>query len=146
MVIKMNEDIELLNFIYQNAKMGIVGIDNIKSSIKDKELLKLIKEQENDYYAICTKAIKYLSLSNSERKNVNMMAKAMTYMDAKKKLMKDSSSSNIAKMMMEGNNIGIIAITEKLNNYKDVNKKIVKLAKDLLKIEQRNLENLKQYL
>lgn len=142
----MSEDVELLNYIYQNAKMGIVGIDNIKSSIKDKEFLKLIKEQENDYYQICTKAIKYLSLYNCERKNVNMLAKTMTFIDAKKKLMMDNSVSQIAKMMIEGNNMGIIAITEKLNNYRDVSKKVKKLAKELLEIEELNLENLKQYL
>ena len=49
-------------------------------------------------------------------------------------------------MMIKGNNIGIIAITEKLNNYKGVDKNIIKLAKTLLKIEKRNLENLKKYL
>lgn len=146
MVIEMNQDVELLNYIYQNAKMGIVGIDNIKPSIKDKEFLKLINEQENDYYEICTKAIKYLSLYDCERKNVNPMAKAMTFIDTKKKLMKDNSVSQMAKMMMEGSNMGIIAITEKLNNYKDVSKKTTKLAKELLEIEKLNLENLKKYL
>lgn len=142
----MSEDVELLNYIYQNAKMGIVGIDNIKSSIKDKQFYKLIKEQENDYYEICTKAIKYLSLYNCEKKNVNMLAKTMTFIDAKKKLMKDNSVSHIAKMMMEGNNMGIIAITEKLNNYQDVSKNVTKLAKELLRMEKANLENLKKYL
>ena len=142
----MNEDIELLNYIYQNAKMGIVGIDNIKSEIQDKKFLKLIKEQEQDYYMICTKAIKYLSLSNSERKNITKIAKIMTYMDARKKLMKDKSDSTIAKMMIEGSNMGIIAITEKLNHYEGADKNIIKLAKELLKIEEKNLENLKEYL
>lgn len=74
------------------------------------------------------------------------MSKLMTFMDAKIKLTKDNSISNIAKMMIEGNNMGIIAITEKLNNYQGADKKIIKLAKDLLKIEERNLENLKKYL
>ena len=142
----MNEDIELLNYIYQNAKMGIVGIDNIKSSIKDKNFLKLINEQENDYYEICTKAIKYLSLYDSERENISIMAKTMTFLDAKTKLMKDNSVSQMAKMMIEGNNKGIIEITEKLNNYKDASKQVIKIAKNLLKIEELNLENLKKYL
>lgn len=142
----MNEDTELLNYIYQNAKMGIVGIDNIKKDIQDSEFLKVIKEQENDYYEICTKALKWLSNCNVERKNITAMSKLMTFMDAKIKLTKDNSISNIAKMMIEGNNMGIIAITEKLNNYQGADKKIIKLAKDLLKIEERNLENLKKYL
>lgn len=142
----MNEDIELLNYIYQNSKMGVVGIDNIKANIKNKELLKIIKEQQNDYYKICTKAIKMLSLTNSERKNITGIAKLMTYMDSQIKMMMDNSDSTIAKMMIEGSNMGIIAITEKLNNYKGTDKKIIKLAKELLKIEEINLEKLKVFL
>ena len=142
----MNEDIELLHYIYENSKMGVIGIENIKSDIKDKKLLKLIKEQENDYYTICTKAIKLLSASNSERKNVSKMAKLMTYVDAKMKLMKDDSSSNIAKMMIEGNNMGLIAITEKLNNYEGADKKILRLAKELQNIITININNLKRFL
>ena len=142
----MNQDIEFLNYIYQNAKMGIIGIDNIKSDIKDKKLLKLIREQENDYYTICTKAIKLLSLSNTERKNISQMAKLMTYIDAKMKIIKDNSSSNIAKMMIEGSNMGIIAITEKLQNYAGSDKRIISLGKELLRMLKNNIENLKQYL
>ena len=142
----MNEDIEMLNYIYQNAKMGVVGIDNIKSSIKDKKLLKIIREQENDYYEICNESMKLLSLSNAERKNVTPITKMMTYMDAKMKLLKDNSDSNIAKMMIEGSNMGIIAVQEKLNNYKGADKKIIKLANRLLEIEQINLDRLKPYL
>ena len=51
----MNENLELLKLVYKNAKMGIVGIENIKGSIKDKEFGKLIREQENDYYEMCEK-------------------------------------------------------------------------------------------
>jgi len=54
----MNNNIEFLKLMYKNAKMGIVGIENIKGGIKDKEFGKLIREQENDYYEICTRIIK----------------------------------------------------------------------------------------
>ena len=59
----MNNNIEFLKLMYKNAKMGIVGIENIKNGIKDKEFGKLIREQENDYYDICTRisnSISYL--------------------------------------------------------------------------------------
>ena len=51
----MIEDIDFLNAIYENAKMGIVGIDEIKNDINGQNLLKVINEQKNDYYSICTK-------------------------------------------------------------------------------------------
>lgn len=146
MVIKMVEDIEMLNFIYQNAEMGIIGIDNIKSVIKNKQFMKVIKEQEKDYSAVCTEAVELLNNAHEKVENISSMASLMTMIDAKMKTITDSSTSNIAKMMMTGSNKGIIEIQEKINNYKGDDKKVLSLAKKLLTIEKRNLENLKKYL
>jgi len=137
---------ELLDYIYQNAKMGIVGIDNIKSVIKDEEFLKTIREQEKDYYAICQEATSLLLERNESVKDISGMAKIMTYIDAKLKTNEDTSTNVLAKMMIKGSNRGIIEIQEKLNRYDQADKKVVRLAKNLLKIEKRNLDNLKKFL
>lgn len=142
----MNKDTELLNYIYQNAKMGIVGIDNIKNDIKDNELLSTIREQQKDYYEICNKATKILLENNEDVKDISGIAKLMTYFDAKLNTLDDKSNTNIAKMMMNGSNKGIIEIQEKLNNYEGADKKVISLAKELLRIEKRNLDNLKKFL
>ena len=142
----MNKNTEFLNFIYKNSKMGIVGIESIKKNIHDVKFAKVIREQENDYYLICTKAIKLLSLENNDKENISGVAKIMTYMDAQMKTIKDNSISNIAQMMIEGNTKGVVEITEKISTYQDVDKEIIKLAKELLKIEKKNISNLKKWL
>ena len=142
----MNENLELLKLVYKNAKMGIVGIENIKGSIKDKEFGKLIREQENDYYEMCTKTIKQLSLTNTNKEDVSKMAELMTFMEATMEMLKDNSPSNIAKMMIKSTNIGIVELEEKLNNYQNVDKKSRALAKELLRMEKRNIDALKKYL
>lgn len=142
----MNENLELLKLVYKNAKMGIVGIENIKGSIKDKEFGKLIREQENDYYEMCTKTIKQLSLTNHDKEDISKMAELMTFMESSIELLKDSSPSNIAKMMIKGTNMGIVELEEKLNNFTNLDKANVKLAKELLRMEKKNIEHLKKYL
>lgn len=141
----MKEDIELLNYIYQNAKMGLIGIDNIKDTITSKKFLKTIKEQENDYFEICTIATDFLTEMNEEREDISNIAKVMTYIDAKISTMNDNSTSNLAKMMITGNNKGIIEIQEKINNYQGKNRRVLSLAKQLLRIEKRNIESLNKY-
>lgn len=141
----MEQEIEFLNYIYQNAQMGIIGIDNIMKEIKDKKMMKLMKEQEKDYQAICIEATKLLNKKDEDEKSIGAMAKMMTFVDAKMKTLTDKSSSNIAKMMIEGTNKGIVEIIEKLNNYEG-SKKIRNLAERLLEVEQRNIEDLKKYL
>ncbi len=139
-------ELELLNYIYQNAKMGIVGIDNIKHVIKDDAFLKTIREQERDYYALCNEATTLLLERNESVKDISGMAKIMTYIDAKMKTNENTTTSDLAKMMMKGSNRGIIEIQEKLNKYDEADKKVVRLAKNLLKVEKRNLDNLKKFL
>ena len=142
----MNESIELLKLVYKNAKMGVVGIENIKNGIKDRDFAKLIREQENDYYEMCTKTIKQLSLTNTNKEEVSKMAELMTFMEATMEMLKDNSPSNIAKMMIKSTNIGIVELEEKLNNYQNVDKKSRALAKELLRMEKRNIDALKKYL
>ena len=142
----MNNNVEFLKLVYKNAKMGIIGIENVKNGIKDKEFGKLIREQENDYYDICTRIIKQLSISNNDKEDISKMAELMTFMEATMELIKDNSPSNIAKMMIKATNTGIIELEEKLNNSEGIDKKSIALAKDLVRIEKRNINNLKKYL
>lgn len=142
----MNNNIEFLKLIYKNAKMGIIGIENIKNGIKDKEFGKLIREQENDYYEMCTRVIKELSLSNNDKEDIGKMAELMTFMEATVELIKDNSPSNIAKMMIKATNTGIIELEEKLNDCNGIDKRTINLAKDLVRMEKRNINNLKKYL
>lgn len=142
----MDKETEFLKYIYQNAKMGIIGIDNIKANIKDEDLLNTIKEQERDYYMICNKATNLLLDRDSTVKDIGGITKMMTYIDAKLNTKEETNNNTIAKMMIKGSNRGIIEIEEKLNNYKEIDKKVISLAKELLKIEKRNLDNLKKFL
>lgn len=143
---KVNNHIEFLNYIYQNAEMGIVGINDIISKVKDEEFESLLNEQKSDYENICNEAIEILKKYGKEQQELNKMAKISSYMMSMMKTMKDPSTSNLAKMMMEGSNKGIIEITEKINNFKEKDEEIVDLANKLLETEQNNLDNLKKFL
>ena len=139
----MEKEVEFLKFLYQNAKMGIVGIDDIKSHIEDEDLKKLISRQRSE---VANECIIILNEMGKDEEDISGMSKIMSYMVVGMEMLKDDSSSNIAKLMIEGSNKGIIQINEKLNDYSNVNPKITKLAKKLLKTEQHNIDDLKIYL
>ena len=142
----MGKDAEFLNYIYQNAKMGGIGIDNIKDKIFDDELKNIIATQKKEYQKIADDASSILNELGLTEKDVSKMAKVSTYVMANLEMLKDDSSSNIAKLMIEGSNKGIIEINKNLNSYNNMNSKIVKLAKKLLATEQHNIDELKIYL
>ncbi len=146
MVMKMKENIEFLNYIYQNAQMGVVGIDDIINKITDEDFENVIKEQKDDYETICKETSAIFKKYGKEEKELPMMAKVGSYIMSEMKTLTDSSTNMLAKMMIEGSNKGIIEITEQLNNYSGDDEEIRTLANKLLKIEQKNLDNLKKFL
>lgn len=142
----MGKDAEFLNYIFQNAKMGVTGIDNIKDKIYDDELKNIIATQKKEYQKIADEATKLLNDLGVSEKDIGKMAQVMTYITANLELLKDDSTSNIAKMMIEGSNKGIIEINKNLNSYNNMNQNVIKLAKKLLATEQHNIDELKIYL
>lgn len=142
----MNEDLELLNYIYQNAKMGITGINDIQKYIEDIDLKNYALGQLSDYQKVCNEAIELLIQRGSKEKDINSFAKISSYIMANMKSMTDNSPSNLAKMLIEGSNKGIIEITKHLNEYQNISEEVKSLATNLLNIEEKNLDRLKKFL
>ena len=60
---------------------------------------------------------------------------------------KDNSDAAIASMLAEGFTMGIVEMETKIKNYRDeVDKSTLKLAKELLKFQQKEIENLKTFM
>lgn len=141
---KQNDNIIFLNLIYENANMGLIGIDAVLDKIEDEKLAKLVKEQRDEYDTICSEAkeilIKY-GAKEEVSKPKEMMSKIMSEMMTLK-----SDDKKIVKLMMEGNEKGLISIQEKLNEYEDQDEEIVDLAKRLLATEEHNRDEFKKYL
>lgn len=142
----MEKDLNFLNYMYQNAQMGIIGIDNIISKVKGKQLKTLLEKQKVQYEEICNQAIDLLNQEEADIKSVKTIARVSTTFMSNLEFTKDPNDSSVAKMMIEGTNKGIIEINEKLNNIPNIPKKVKDLAKKLLKTEEKNLEELKKYL
>lgn len=76
-------------------------------------------------------------ISALKKLSSKIMSEAMTI---------NKDEKNIVKLMMEGNEKGVIAIQEKINMYENQDEEIVNLAKKLLATEEHNMEEFKQYL
>ncbi len=58
----------------------------------------------------------------------------------------NKTPSHIAEMLIQGSTMGIIDVTKRLKEYKDVGQDILALADRLLKFEQQNVDELKKFL
>ena len=57
----MDKDLEVLNNIYSIVDMGVIGIDNVISKIKDKSIEKLFIDQKKEYNLLRVEAKKILT-------------------------------------------------------------------------------------
>ena len=142
---QQNSNIKFLNLIYQNAQMGLIGIDRVKKRVESEKIAKLIGEQKKEYEKFLSDAheilLKYGAKEEEISKLKELSSKAMAMM-----MTINKSDKEIAKLMMEGNQKGVLEITAELNNYDGDDEEILSLAKRLLATEEHNREEFKTYL
>ena len=123
----MNENLELLNYIYKSSSMGVESLTNYEKYLKkSKKLLKKYKAKIEE---------------NS------LMTKIMSKQGIKKEVKTDNSDASVAHLLIEGLTMGVVDIESKIKNYDEKSDKdILKIANEYLKFQQQEIEKLKEYL
>jgi Zn-dependent M32 family carboxypeptidase len=145
----MNENKELLVLIHDNTKMGLTSTQKLITLIKDKNnKIKNILENELKEYTAYYKECKRLMKKNKIKIEHTEFLKNLTSTVAMKmEVNKDNSDSKIASILIRGFNMGNIDIEARIKNYKkEVDKDILKLAKDILTFGETETNKLKAYL
>lgn len=144
----MKENNEFLEYIYKCANMGYESTTNLIRALenKDNKLKKAVDDELKEYEKIVKDCKKLLKSSKIEPKNNNIMTKMCSYLGINMEVIKDNSDSSIAQMLIEGLNMGKIEMEKKLDKYKNCDKKIIKLAKELYEFQGNSIEKLKEYL
>ena len=118
----MNAETNLLSAIYQNADMGCSSIEKIIPKIADNELRSEVTSQLRRYRRSYNRVCSELHAERTEPKKLNPFTKAMSDIGLAVSCAADSSTSNIAKMLIQGTNMGIIRLNKSLNAADDESK------------------------
>ena len=142
---KQNDNIIFLNLIYQNAEMGLIGIDAVLKKVEDEKLAKLINTQRKEYEKFCSDAKEILLKYGAKEEEIPKIKELSSKMMSEVMSM-GKDDKTIAKLMMEGNQKGVIEVQEKLNTYQDEDSEIIELANRLLETEEHNRGEFKNFL
>lgn len=140
---------ELLNFVYENAEMGVHTLNILSDTLRkrDNKIKGLIEDELKEYNSFLKEAEKLLKKNKIEPKKTNLMAKLSSKMGITMETMKDNSDPAIASMVIEGLTMGIVEMQTKIENYKKiVDKKILKLSTKFLKFQEEEIEKLKTFM
>ena len=145
----MDENLELLEYIYKNAEMGVYSCEKLIQDINGKEnkIKKPLEGILKGYENFKQESKRLIKKNKYELKKSPMIAKISSSMQMKMEVAKDNSDSAIAKLLTQGLTMGCVDITAKIDRYeKDADKKNIKLAKDYLKFQKESIDFLKDYL
>ena len=140
------ENINALDEIHKGACMGMDAIDFIKDKVEDKNLQNELDREYNEYKTIQQQIENiYGKYDDGTPHDTSAMNKVMTWSGIEMKTMNDTSNSKIAELLLKGVNMGIIE-GKKILNRKKMNKEVTDIVDNYVKMQEKNVENLKEYL
>lgn len=142
----MNGNAELLNFVYQNAQMGVNTMKQILDRVEEGCLKEHLRKQLTEYEDFQQEARKKLNENGFDEKGIGAFDRLKTYLMINMQTMMDAGEEHIAKMLITGSNMGIVEATQNIKRYQNAEKEIIKLMERLLHMEEKNVEELKKYL
>lgn len=145
----MNENIEMLKHIYKSSKMGHSSSEDLLEALKEKDnkIKKTLEEINKEYEKFEKESHILLKKNKVKLENSSIMAEIMSKLGIKKEVKNDNSDSSIAGTLIEGLTMGSIEIEKKISDYeKDIDRKILNLAKDYKKFQDNYTKKLKEFL
>lgn len=142
----MNGNAELLNFIYQNSQMGVGTIEHLIGIVEDEEFKKHLTSQLNGYREIRTDVKSLLNKNGYDEKGISALEKVRTYLMINMQTLTNKTPSHISEILIIGSNMGVIDAIKNIKKYQGAEREIVDLMEKLLKFEDENIQQLKNFL
>ena len=142
----MDNNINTLDELNKGCCMGIDSLNLIIPKIDEAKFRNLLEKQLIEYKDLSSRITDlYKEYTDTDIHETNLMTKAMTWYGIEMDTMMDKSISNVADMFIKGTNMGIIEGKRLLNN-KTMDKKVHKICKEYVKMQEAYLDKLKEYL
>ncbi|MDD6212768.1 MAG: hypothetical protein PUB22_06450 [Clostridiales bacterium] len=143
----MNQDTKcLLRECNSGCKMAIRSMDQVKEYVRDEKLERILGQYKKKHEDLEERSSQMLREGNTEEKEPGPMAAAVSWLTAEAKLMLKSDCSQIAKLMMDGSNMGIQTISACQNKHSEASRESMDLARELVKIEESFMGEMKAFL
>lgn len=143
----MQEDTRrLLQECNSGCKMAINSMQQIQDYVTDEGLAMLIREGTESHEKLEAESTRLLEENGAYEKEPGVMASAMSWLTTEMKMLVKRNDTEIAKIMMDGCNMGIQSIVEKSHMYANASKESKELAERLVKEEEDFMKKLKNFL
>lgn len=142
----MSDTVELLREVDSGCLMALNSIHQVQEYSMSDGMAKALQKYVTEHKEIGDKASQMLKEMGEPEKRPHPIATAMSWITTEMKMMIKDDNTQIAKLMMDGCNMGIQGIGEKISQFQQASDESVKLARKLIQVEEKMLSEIKEYL
>ena len=143
-----NNDMNVLDELNKGSTMGLNAIEFIRKKVGEPNFKNVLDNEYNQYKDISRRINNLYDEYTTEKQphETSAMNKVMTWWGIQMKAMNDKSNSNLAELLINGTNMGIIEGRRLLNQNPNINKDIQAVLDEYVKMQERSVETLKTFL
>lgn len=141
-----DDTIKLLRECDAGIKMGVESINTVLPYVADEELKKCLTKSREGHEKMKEEIQILLAKSHDDGKDPNPIAQGMSWIKTNVRLMMKESDQEIAALMTDGCNMGIKSLNKYLNQYQAADQKTKKIAEELIRLEEKLADEVKEYL
>ncbi len=143
----MNSDtVNLLRECNAGIKMGVSSINRVMPKVKNQNLKTALNASKDEHAVLGDETHKLLLKYKADTKEPHPVARVMSDMKIRGKLMLNESDKTVASLMTDGCNMGVKSLSRYLNEYKRATQEAKSVANRLIGIEQSLNDQIRQYL
>ena len=142
-----NQNLNVLDEVNKGATMGMNAINYVSDKVTDNKFREVLGIEYDKYKKISQRVNNlYSKFSDKEPHEANAMEKMMTWYGVQMNTMKDSSTSKLSELLMQGTNMGIIEGRRLINQNVDASHDVKNILNDFVVMQEDSIETLKKYL
>ena len=142
----MDKNLSVLKEVCKGVKMGMDAISYISDKVVDNSFKNTINHEYSMYNNILDKIDDAYSNYGEIPDNESLKDKAFLWYGIQLNTIKDSTTTKLAELLMQGMNMGIIEGRRLLNHNKELDTDVDNLLNDFVSFQEESVETLKKYL
>ena len=140
------QEIEILKEISKDAKMGMDSLTTVTDKAQDEQFKKVLNHQHDEYQNIFDRSQELLIQQGENYEDVPAMQKMMSWTGIQMSTMSDKSNSKLSELLIQGNDMGVVKGNKLMHNNEFTTPEIKNLLSDFIRLQEKNIDDLKNYL
>lgn len=143
---KTKQTAELLKAVYKNVKMASDSILNLMPKVKDEKMKSDMTVQLSAFEAFASRAAKLLGEEGVKPEEESMMTRMSAKWGTMMNTMRDSTSTHLAEMLIEGATMGVNDMMREMRDAENstVSESALRLARDVCAYEEKIVEDMRK--